>query len=378
MMQRTPWIIVIAICVAVASCADTEIGGGEAGDEISVVEETDPVPGLVVSEQEIAERQERIRAFFDDRLLRFDIVATTMTEAGQIIDWIRPESQTVDGFIAEPPAAELALDPGMPDREAGPNQAEPPPVVGEPAFTDLQLQPDALGPEGTVPVVRFDVEAYLASVEIPPQDPLEMISKVPPAPAPAPNSRYYAVSTQNGTFLGTAACINVYDTAGPTNGSDTSIMQTAVIRGNPMQAIEAGKLESRSVDTPSFFVYFRTAFDAAGDWKGGYNQNVDGWVQYSRKATNSSSVSKCVYTRGTGGSAPSASGPDTTRIAREEMPDHATRGHSFRRRGFATRRHGWTGTVRCTTPRLRCPPRPTWAAASSRTRASIAPPISGT
>ncbi len=285
-LRRRTWTIGIATCLAVASCTDAELGGGGAGDDTVAGDDVlveEPTPDPVVSEDEIVARQERIRAYFAERVERLDIVATTVTQSGQVIDWIRPESQTSDGFIATPPDGELAPDPGMPDGEAGPNQAEPPPQVGEPAFTDLQLQPEALGPEGTVPVVRFDVEAYLAAVETPPEDPLEVISKVPPAPAPASNDRYYAVSQQNGTFYGTAGFINVHDTTGPTNGDDTSIMQTAVIRGNPMQAIEAGKIEWPAGTTPTFFVYFRTGGEAHGDWKGGYNQNVDGWVQYSKR-----------------------------------------------------------------------------------------------
>ena len=41
--------------------------------------------------------------------------------------------------------------------------------------------------------------------------------------------------------------MNIWDAAGPNSG-ETSIAQTAVIRGNPMQAIEAGKIELNSLN----------------------------------------------------------------------------------------------------------------------------------
>jgi hypothetical protein len=50
-----------------------------------------------------------------------------------------------------------------------------------------------------------------------------------------------------------------------------------------MQAIEAGKIESppRNEARPRFFTYFRTAGGASGDWVGGYDALVRGWVQHS-------------------------------------------------------------------------------------------------
>ena len=109
-----------------------------------------------------------------------------------------------------------------------------------------------------------------------------MLQKVPP-PAPASNDRYYVPWQRFGTFFGSAGRINVWDTTGPV-GNETSIAQVAVIRGNPMQAIEAGKIEVQSLNgnrSPHLFTYYRTNGTAQGDWVAGYNTLVDGWIQVS-------------------------------------------------------------------------------------------------
>ena len=51
-----------------------------------------------------------------------------------------------------------------------------------------------------------------------------------------------------------------------------------------MQAIEAGKIELNTLNGgfgPYFFTYFRTNGAASGDWVGGYNKLVKGWIQVS-------------------------------------------------------------------------------------------------
>ena len=160
---------------------------------------------------------------------------------------------------------------------------EKPPAGAERlAQTEVQTQPRARGPKGTVPVVRFDVENYLKTERDLPENPADVLKKVPP-PSPDSNSRYYGVWQRFDTFFGTSGRINIWDTAGPNRG-ETSIAQTAVIRGNPMQAIEAGKIESAALngdDQPHFFTYFRTNGTASGDWVGGYNTLVKGWIQVS-------------------------------------------------------------------------------------------------
>ena len=244
----------------------------------------------VLSRAEYERRRMRIIDFFAKRQMRYDIVATTRTKSGQIIDWIRPESQVPGGKVATPPSEKSTeiekpesvldnpyLNTDMPEalRKINPTDVS--------AKTELQLDKSAMGPKGTVPIIRFDVESYLK--EHPtylPKDPMEILTKIPP-PSPASNDRYYAVWHRFGDVYGSIGRINIWNTTGPVS-NETSIAQVAVIRGTPMQAIEAGKIEHSSfapTKRPTFFTYFRTNGTASGDWIAGYNALVDGWIQVS-------------------------------------------------------------------------------------------------
>jgi len=89
-----------------------------------------------------------IRHYFENRLTRMQIVRTTKTPHGQVIDWVPRESQL----------------------RRGERLAEPPPFVYE-APTVSRERPDRLvqfelenlgverGPEGTVPVLRKDLDS---------------------------------------------------------------------------------------------------------------------------------------------------------------------------------------------------------------------------
>lgn len=235
-----------------------------------------------ISDFERQKRTQGIRDYFGERTKHRTIIKTTRTRSGQIIDWIKPATQVDGGVLAMPPEVMSKQDaPARPlnrylEMDAGIKQSE-----SQPNF-ELQLDEGTRGPAGTVPIVRFDVERYLESIKIPPKDPRDVLKKIPP-PAPDSNQRYYAVWQRFGTFYGTAGRINIWNTDGPVE-NETSIAQTAVIRGNPMQAIEAGKIEVQSLNgnrDPHFFTYFRTNGTASGDWIAGYNTLVDGWIQYS-------------------------------------------------------------------------------------------------
>jgi len=237
-------------------------------------------PGTQLTAAERQQRSERIRAYFGEKVKESAIVATTRTASGQIIDWIRPESQIPSGTkIRRPPEQ-----PGekTPRNAARISQYTERPGIDRLAQTEVQLQPRARGPQRTVPVVRFDVETYLKYERDLPENPEDVLKKTPP-PSPASNNRYYGVWQRFGTFFGTSGRINIWDTSGPVSG-ETSIAQTAVIRGSPMQAIEAGKIELNTLNGnfgPYLFTYYRTNGAASGDWVGGYNKLVKGWIQVS-------------------------------------------------------------------------------------------------
>ena len=62
-----------------------------------------------------------------------NIVATTRTKDGQVIDWIPASSQTPNGQLATPP---------------------PPTIVPLDGSGSIGIEPEARGPEGTVPIIR--------------------------------------------------------------------------------------------------------------------------------------------------------------------------------------------------------------------------------
>jgi hypothetical protein len=245
-----------------------------------------------LSSAEYAKRRSRISDFFSQRRNQRHphVVATTKTKSGQTIDWIKPESQVPGGKLAASPSEDFDeiiqpktdLDNPFLDTEL-PKALQDRLHQDETAQTELQLDQSAMGPPGTVPVVRFDVESYLKDhPTYLPKDPIDILTKVPP-PAPASNDRYYAVWQRFGDVFGSIGRINIWNISGPVGG-ETSIAQVAVIRGTPMQAIEAGKIEHSGFapsKRPVLFTYFRTNGGASGDWVGGYNALVDGWVQVS-------------------------------------------------------------------------------------------------
>ena len=104
---------------------------------------------------ELRDRQDRVRAFFVERLARLDIQETTRTRSGNVVDWL-PKRE-----LSSPPP------PPRPPRQLEEGEAY--------AKTELQAQPEARGPAGTVPKIRFDVESYLKWIgdDVPMQPPLD-------------------------------------------------------------------------------------------------------------------------------------------------------------------------------------------------------------
>jgi hypothetical protein len=281
MPQRPSVVSLQILFVAAVGLAAFTIGCRPRNQTPQPQPQSSPSPETI-SDPELRVRQDRIRKYFEERRQSLQIVATTVTDSGQILDWIRPETQTTDGVIAKFPETRAEVKAPRREEETLPRQNAAKTGTDEISYTEVQKQPRARGPLGTVPIVRFNVEAYLDSVRVPPRDPRDVLQKLEP-PGPDSNNRYYIAWQRFGTFFGTAGRINVWDTTGPT-GDETSIAQTAVIRGTPMQAIEAGKIEYQSLNSDRlayFFTFYRTNGQATGDWVGGYNTNAKGWIQVS-------------------------------------------------------------------------------------------------
>jgi hypothetical protein len=226
--------------------------------------------------------QAEIRDYFKSRLGRLEVVKTTRTPNGQVLDWIPIESQVARGKLASPPSEFERVKPVRGRR------------AEQPVLFELQL-PDAVrGPAGTVPVARKNLqripswknlEQFLSkhgrreyAIQLDKRDTLEV---------PGDGSVHdYAYTAQWVTCYGTSGEISAFDPY--LQWSDEfSLLQLALVRGSGggKQTLEVGYQEYRDLYgdwVPHLFVFYTTnGYSSSGDNVGGYNRDVDGWVQYS-------------------------------------------------------------------------------------------------
>lgn len=223
-----------------------------------------------------------IRGYLKSRVERLDVVKTTRTPNGQVLDWIPIESQVRRGKIAQPPSEAERIKP----------------VRGRRAEQAVQFElelPDAVrGPAGTVPVLRKNLQrvpswknldqflskhgrrAY--SIQIDERDSIEV---------PGDGSVHdYGYTAHWVTCYGAQGEVSAFDPY--LQWSDEfSLLQLALARGSGSgkQTLEVGWQEYRDLYgdwVPHLFVFYTTnGYSKSGDNLGGYNRDVDGWVQYS-------------------------------------------------------------------------------------------------
>lgn len=223
--------------------------------------------------------------FCNKQQAQLEAVATTTSPSGQVIDWIKIESQ---GTIAEPPPLlgdkprEQTVGAGMP--------------TGSPPKTELEANEDLRGPAGTVPVPRKS----LALVDFR-KSLSQMMSKTGPPDmsgristlAAAPEKHWYASSAQIVKNYGGQGRFSMWNPTVETN-NDFSLLQLAVINNNGAydpahprsdnrQTVEAGwiRYPARFGDNlPHLFTFFTTVgYERYGDYVQGWNTDVKGWVQ---------------------------------------------------------------------------------------------------
>ncbi|KAJ5443677.1 DUF239-domain-containing protein [Penicillium daleae] len=123
----------------------------------------------------------------------------------------------------------------------------------------------------------------------------QCLTKPPPPPAgkekQSPWPHWYSSTSQKVKNIGTQGGISCYKAA-VQNPGDFSLLQTAVIRtdvptsGNPSklchQTIEVGWINfPTQVAEPHLFTFYNTnGYTEIADYKGGWNTEVKGWVQY--------------------------------------------------------------------------------------------------
>ncbi len=226
--------------------------------------------------------QKEIRDYFKTRLEGLEVVKTTRTPSGQTLDWVDIESQVARGKIADPPSDSIRLKPVRGRR------------AEEPVKFELEQAEAVRGPAGTVPIARKNLqrvpswknlEQYLSkhgrrtyTIETEDGHKIEV---------PADGSVHdYASTQQSVTAYGTEGALSAFDPY--TEWSDEfSLLQLGLIRGsgNGLQTVEVGWQEYRDLYgdwVPHLFVFYTTnGYSKSGDNIGGYNRDVDGWVQYS-------------------------------------------------------------------------------------------------
>jgi len=224
-----------------------------------------------------------IQAYFGYRQKRLEIVDTTVTQGGQTLDWIPLESQTPDGRIASPPPEVVGVEQEDSER----------PV--KPITFELETQKEARGPKGCVPISRRTITSLRRGVTM--KDylskhgrPTYRLSTPEGAeyqvPATSAAKHWYARSSQSVTCYGGAGRISAWNPY--VEWSDEfSLGQIALSRGsgNGLQTVEAGWQVYRQLygdwNAHLFIFYTTNGYTNQGDNLGGYNQDVDGWVQYS-------------------------------------------------------------------------------------------------
>jgi hypothetical protein len=259
------WSLLAGACAALVNCTDGPQTPPVA-QALSNAVSNRPSPG------EIEARKARIRAYFAAKASEVPKVATTVTRKGQTLDWILPESQL-------PAGTKLAAPPGLPPAVALP----PNTALGQ---SELESDPGVRGPAGTVPIVRYDVEGYLKSIDIPPATPEEVIPNKSGPPAPTAQGYYYTKWARNGTWYGAFGTFNHWDPTDLTT-TDHSLVQIAVayLSGTIGQTVEMGTTKDRGLNggtsSPAVFTYFTTSnYMTTGNWVGGYNKSVLGFIQY--------------------------------------------------------------------------------------------------
>jgi hypothetical protein len=228
------------------------------------------------------ERRELVE-YFEDRVARLDIVETTETASGQILDWIDVASQQPDGKIATPPPS--------PSLDARAQRGRP----TKQARFELERRGTRRGPDGTVPVLRVDPRKLRFNKTLD-----EFLSKhghrtvtryfdgLPLEQPETGGPHDYGATAEGVNCLGGEGFLSLFDPY--TAHSDEFSLSQIGLEGNRetggKQTAEAGWQEFRDKYgdwIPHLFIYYTTnGYSKDADNVGGYNQEVQGWVQYSR------------------------------------------------------------------------------------------------
>src|SRR5438105_5556188 len=220
-----------------------------------------------------------ITEYFTRRRARLRIVKTTQTPRGQLIDWIPIESQHPQGIVATPPPRPVPTEGG---RSEGKEFH---------AVPELEHHKCQRGPSGTVPILRKKLDAlgytvplrqYLAKYRAPMPDP-GGFGVLPPGEGRG--THWYGKSSQSVICFGGEGEFSCFDPY-TASSDELSLIQIGLSNNDlpSLQTVEAGWQEYYEITgdwVPHLFVYYTTnGYHKDADNEGGYNTDVDGWVQH--------------------------------------------------------------------------------------------------
>jgi hypothetical protein len=223
--------------------------------------------------------------WLNERQRSLEIVKTTRTRGGMLLDWIPLESQVEGGKIATPRPARAIVES---------------PVRGKTQRATFELDsPEAeRGPDGTVPILRPDISGLTERVRV--EDYLNKRGgrnlrrrrTKDDAIDPDPAGYFHNKDVQDGEFFGWSGVFNVWAPAinVPSGHTDHSILQAWLLNERGVtQTLEGGWTVDKVLNgdlSPHVFTYYTTNnYAKDGNNLGGYNRQHKGWVQYSGPAT---------------------------------------------------------------------------------------------
>jgi hypothetical protein len=236
---------------------------------------------IEIPKPDYAKFEREIRSHFDELKSTMEVIKTTTTPSGQILDWISIESQASDGKIPQPPPE--------PPLELSDKDRQPAKLVK----FELENKGAELGPEGTIPILRKDLRKLNFRVSL--QDYLSKhgnktypmyINEQDSLEVPTDGAHDYCYTAQYLTCYGGEGYLSAFDPYLQWS-NEFSLLQIAVVRGsaNGKQTIEAGWQEYRDLYgdwVPHLFIFYTTnGYSQNGNNIGGYNRDVTGWIQYS-------------------------------------------------------------------------------------------------
>ena len=267
----------IAAVLLVASLlpgCGTAVENGEETPEATSHPVSLPEPTIRRVEPPALDAEQRRRQAEVDQFLaqRYDdlgwrIVETTQTYIGDIIDWLDPAS--VPGSDAEPPP------------RPSPEELKPPPGT-KLQETELDLYPELRGPNGTIPMIRPRFASYVRGETT--ATSVEEFIQNQVLGQPAGTNRLYGGYVKPQANKGMVSWVN--DFGGTIEAGTLSLIEMATVcQGvNPDATMElVGIATSR--DRWNFGdsvlrlqVEFLTTGIIAGDYKGGWDGKVKGFV----------------------------------------------------------------------------------------------------